>query len=109
MTARGVSDVYETTFRKYSVVHFWALKACVGNLELQREAKQQQIADWMNVLFERGDRFEEKVGYGLPVNLHQVGDLFVVHAFKVFEENGLFLAAGQLFNGAAYLDLVFAQ
>jgi len=63
----------------------------------------------MNVLFERGDGFEKQVGYRLPVYLHKVGDLLIVHAFEVFEENCLLLAAGQFFDRAAYFDLVFAQ
>lgn len=63
----------------------------------------------MNVLFERGDGFEEQVRDRLPVHLHEVGDLFVVHTFEVFEENGLFLAAGQFFDRAAHFDLIFAQ
>ncbi len=63
----------------------------------------------MNVLFERSDRFEKEVGDRLPVNLHQIGDLLVVHAFEVFEEDGFFLATGQFFNGAANFDLILTQ
>lgn len=63
----------------------------------------------MNVLFQRGDRLEKQVRYRLPVYLHEVGDLFVVHAFKVFEEDSFLLAAGQLLDGTAYFDLIFAQ
>lgn len=76
---------------------------------MQRKTKQQQIADGMNVLFERGDGFKKEVCYRLPVHLHEVGDLLIVHSFEVFEKNGLFLAAGKLFDGAPYLDLVLAQ
>lgn len=76
---------------------------------MQRKAKEQQVADRMNVLFERSDCFEKQIGHRLAVHLHEVGDLLVVHAFEVFEENCLFLAAGQLFNRAPDFDLIFAQ
>lgn len=78
-------------------------------LELQREAKEQQITDRMNVLFERGDRFKKKVGDRLPIYLHEVGDLLVVHSFEIFEKNGLLLATGKLFDGAPHFDLAFVQ
>lgn len=78
-------------------------------LELQCEAKEQQITDRMNVLFERGDRFKKKVGDRLPIYLHEVGDLLVVHSFEVFEEHGLLLAAGEFFDGTPYFDLIFTH
>lgn len=78
-------------------------------LELQREAKEQQVANGVNVLFERSDRFEKEVGDRLPVHLHEIGDLLVVHSFEVFEENGFLLAARKLFDGTANFDLIFAQ
>lgn len=76
---------------------------------LDRKAQQQQVADRMNVLFQRTNGFEEQVGNRLPVYLHEIGDLFIVHAFEVFEENGFFLAAGQFLDRATDFYLVFIQ
>ncbi len=63
----------------------------------------------MNVLFKRSDGFEKQISHRLAVHLHQVGDLLVVHAFEIFKEDRLSLAAWQFFDRTTNLDLIFAQ
>lgn len=63
----------------------------------------------MNMLFERGNGFKKQVGNRLAVNLHQIGDLFIVHAFEVFQENGFFLAARQLVDCSPYFHLILGE
>ncbi len=57
--------------------------------------------------FEGGNGFEEQIGYRLPVYLHKVGDLFIVHSLEIFKKNSLFLTSGQIVDGGADHYLVF--
>ena len=65
------------------------------------------MAHCLNVSFQVGYRLEKQISNRLAVDLHEVGDLLVVHAFEVFKENGFFLAAGKFLYGRADFDLVF--
>lgn len=62
----------------------------------------------MHLMFQGGNGFEEQISDRLAVHLHEIGDLFIVHAFEIFEENGFFLAAWQLIQCCADFHLIFA-